>query len=140
MNDKTHENEKPAIPGAGYLAVIGALVVVIMISLAVLWMTERLRRDAAEVELTRVKRKNTQLGDALTGGFISSGGPSGARPVVRDDLPQKYVTLDGRRKSALLIGASAGKRFGFQPGDVIIVSQAQTRPATASAPAGGDTR
>ncbi len=137
MNDTKQENEKSALPG-GYLAAVGALVVVVMISLAVLWMTERMRRSTAEAELARLQRQYSQLGSTLAGGFFGGGGGPATRPAAGGDLPRKQITLDGRPREALLLAAEAGRRFGFRPGDVIIVSGAQTAPATAPASAPAD--
>jgi hypothetical protein len=53
--------------------------------------------------------------------------------IRRGDLPAETVNLDGREVTALRVGAEAGERMGFEPGDVVIVS-----PAPPTQPAGPD--
>lgn len=111
---------------------IGALVAMIVIALAALWLMESRRRKAAETELGRVLRREEALRQVVQM-HMTGDGTGGVRPVQRGDLPTERVTLDGRRVQALRLGAGAGIRLGFEPGDVIVVSpRPETGPSTSN--------
>ncbi len=108
---------------------IGALVVMILIALAALWLMESRRRRGAEAALAEVMRREEALRQVVQM-HMTGDGAARVRPVQRGDLPTERVLLDGRSVEALRLGAGAGIRLGFEPGDVIVVS-----PAPESAPA-----
>ncbi len=113
-----------------HLTLVVALMVVIMASLGALWLLERRRRTDAERELAETMHRSRQLqttmGRLMGGGIRPPGG--GANAVRREDLPVETRTIDGREARVLRISASAGERFGFEPGDVIEVSESPDKP------------
>jgi len=122
MNDP-HQGTSKASAQADtrYFMVVGALLGLIIAALAALWLRERARRVSAEQALALVRQQQQRAQEVL-GRLMSARVAEAVRPVARDDLPRETVTWNGRQKSVLRIGAAAGKRFGFAPGDVIVVS------------------
>jgi len=129
-------NEKPPTPEEGtdskFVFVVGALMLLIVVLLAGLWLRERRRALAAE-------RDATALRGRLKGPTV----PPAMRRALqaqfeelifqRDALPKRAVTLNGRATEAFGLSAKAAAAIGgFRPGDVIVV---QPPAATASAPA-----
>jgi len=110
--------------------VIAGLLVLIIAMLAVLWVRERGARIGAENEAARQSQRVKAIQRALMG--LASPAESGpaettdggeVRPVQRDDLPVEHVEFMGRKTPVLHISPAAGQRFGFLPGDVIVVAQ-----------------
>jgi len=135
----TEPNAAPSPPGAPdgrYLAVVGALLLIILAVLASLWVRESRRRRAAERELARLRsrsdRLHSALGEALAAQFHQQGA------LRREELPAETVVLDGKPAVALRLGAAAAERLGFRPGDVILVAQTRPAVATTTATAPGD--
>ncbi len=96
------------------------LMVVIIALLAALWVRERSGRIAAQQNAIRWELQFKNLRGAL-GNLLPPGAQKATRPVVREDLPSKVVELDGRTARLLEVSASAGRRFGFRQGDLILV-------------------
>ena len=110
-----------------FFVTVALLLVVIIVTLAALWRIERSKRFAAEEQLAQFQQK--QLGDIL-GKMMTERVPPPPQTVQRDVLPMQNLSIDGQMRAAFLLGAAAGERIGFKPGDVIIVSQAAaTMPA-----------
>ncbi len=120
---ETHPTPSPqSAGGVKYLATVGVLLVIIIAMLAVLWVRERRGRIAAEVAAARAETALNGLKEIL-GGVLTATERGPARPVQRDDLPSREADLDGRRRTLLELGASAGRRLGFRPGDLILVGE-----------------
>ena len=129
---------------ARYLAVVGALMVLIIAALAVLWVTENYRRRNAEADLAKYKQLSAIFGKGMPAMPLEGLRPlqglaadeEEVQPVRREDLFPMTMTLDGQKKTVYGLSAAKAQRLGFHPGDVIVVSEL---PATqpASAPAGG---
>jgi hypothetical protein len=49
--------------------------------------------------------------------------------LARDEMPSRTGDLDGRAVTVLELPAIAGELLGLQPGDVVQVLAAETRPA-----------
>ena len=148
MNDCGNGNSLPASsgrPGAApragekYLVTVGTLLVIIIAFLAVLWLRERAARVAADGRLAAMQQRLGQLEGAV-GDLVVRASGTQFEPIRREDLPAWQVNLDGRERTVLQIGVSAGRRLGFRPGDLITVAEhrpgTQPRPATAGAPSG----
>ena len=119
--------EDPARGGAEtrWLALLAALLVVIVAALGVLWLKERRARIEAEREIARQGRGRglqSMLGQMLQAPPPRIA-PGGLRPVRREDLYRETVEFKGRTTTVCYIAAEAGKRFGFQGGDVIVVAE-----------------
>lgn len=56
MNNKSDEKATAPVPDGRYLALVGGLLIVICVSLALLWMTERNRRINTEQRVERLQR------------------------------------------------------------------------------------
>jgi hypothetical protein len=122
--------------GAGYLATVGGLLLVIIVVLATLWTRERGRRVDAEEAVVRLQKQNQQLSLMLTLSARSGAVEGAVQPFQRDDHVPVTVSLDGARREAYRLPAPAAERFGFREGDVILVVPAPaTRPAPSTAPA-----
>jgi hypothetical protein len=109
------------------------MLILIIVLLGFLWMRERSARVAAQAEINRLRNASPfqALGGKLPGMLLPPQVTGGAGVgVERGDLPQDRGVLDGRQVTVLRLGASGGKRLGFEPGDVIVVS---SEPATAPA-------
>ncbi|HUU22519.1 MAG TPA: hypothetical protein VM389_08285 [Phycisphaerae bacterium] len=120
-----------------FIGIAGLLVLIIAL-LAVLWVRERKARIGAENEAARLSQRVKTLERFALMGLASpaESGPAGAaeggevRPVQRDDLPVEHVEFMGRKTPVLHISPAAGQRFGFLPGDVIVVGRpAASQPA-----------
>jgi hypothetical protein len=123
-----------------HLVLVLALMVVIMASLGALWLLEKRRRTDAEGELAETVQQARQMQAAMgriMGGGMRLGGGGAVGAVTREDLPVETRTMDGQARKVLRISASAGERFGFEPGDVIEVGKPPEEPAE---PEGDDTR
>ncbi len=116
-----------------YQIAVGILMVLIIGSLAALWVMERNRRVKAEKNLAK-QRQRSPLQAALQQMAASQIpiGRDGAEPtaagLLREDiLCVEKVKWEGRARALVRINASAGRRLGFQPGDLVDVAQ---KPAT----------
>jgi hypothetical protein len=126
---------------AGYLLTVGAMLLIIIGVLAALWMRERGARARAEEQVGQLSNLLTQNRNAMAQLMIGTAGrqaPSEGvafRPFEREDHKPVAVTLDGSARQAFVLPASGGRRFGFLPGDVIVVEQEspQTSPAASAA-------
>jgi len=120
-----------------YLATIGILLVLIIGLLAALWVRERRRRRRTEGQYASLRAQHDGLRGTL-GQLLGTGGGRPGPSVRRDDLPTETVTINGRERLALRISAAAGRRFGFRPGDIVLVSEPPPPPGTSPAtqPAG----
>lgn len=126
--------DEPKSPGDKiYLVTVLVLLVVIMATLAALWMIERRARRAAAFEAAEFQQRNSRLEGAIRNLVLQQGMGLEIK-VNRDDLPAQTVQVDGRPKKAFVLSARTGAKLGFEPGDVVIVS---TQPASepASEPA-----
>ena len=123
-----------------YNLALGALVVLIIASLAMLWTRERHRRQNAEGDLMTLGQQYQQLKMAYAQMAVANlGGAEGRsvsiRPVVREDLMPTRGNLDGQTVPLYRITEATGKRMGFEPGDMIWVTpapatQPQSQPAS----------
>ena len=134
MNDQPVNARPPAQTDTRYLLIVGILMLLIVVSLAVLWVTERNRRLTAETRAANAAATQQKI-QGLLGQAVFGGGQGSARPIDREDiLTIGEATLDGRQVRALTVKSDAGWRVGLRPGDVLIV--AEESPATA--PAGAE--
>lgn len=124
------QSPKAAQVGPRYLASVGVLLVIVIALLALLWMRERRARIAAEVNAARWQEKSKRLSGAVGDLLVKRGGQL-IQPIQRGDLPARVVDLDGQRRTVLEVGALAGRRLGFQPGDLVLVGgeDSETQPA-----------
>lgn len=128
---------------AGYLVTVGGLLLLIIAVLAALWIGERKRRVAAQRDVVQLQEQISRDRQGMAQMMIGAmgrqiGAGAEARPFQRQDHKPVAVTLDGAKREAFFLPASGGLRFGFQPGDVIVVeeeSPATTSSAPSSAPA-----
>jgi hypothetical protein len=113
-----------------YLAIVGALTVMIIVLLAWLWLHERVALNAARGQLVAARQRSAlgmQLQAAL-GRSLAGPQTQPARPVQREDLPAETVNWNGVPRPVLRLSAEAGERIGLRPGDAVIVAPV-TRPA-----------
>ena len=120
-----------------YLIIVGALLLVIIGSLAALWMMERNRRITAENDLVAANQKTQSLQTALIGKMMAAGEGAAAPPINRKLIPYKDAQLGADRVRVFDVTTEAGRMIGFEPGDVIRVLPDQP-PASgpSTAPAG----
>jgi len=119
MKPQGDEGGRASSTDARYFALVGGLLVVIIAALAWLWLAERQRRADVEEALIELRRQRVL---SLAEVMRMQGGMGAQRASVRrEDLTPREVTLDGRRREAFFISTSAGRRMGFDGGDVIVV-------------------
>ena len=135
-------NERTGPAGGGkaatnYLLFAAGLLVIIAGALAVLWLRERRARLDAQREMAALAEQ-ARLSQAFHQMLMPRLGtdqrpvtqPQQVRPVDREGLYAETLEFKGRRRVALYLGAEAGARLGFRPGDVIVVAeQTATEPA-----------
>ena len=117
-----------------YFLVVGLLLVTIIASLAVLWVRERRRRVVAEAQVARLAGQKRQMQGVLEQ-IVARQAAQPGPAIRREDVPSRVGVVDGQRRSIFTIGAAAGERVGFQPGDVIVVGEP---PATSPASRGAN--
>jgi len=123
---------------AGYLAMVGGLLLLIIAVLAALWIRERNRRIAAQREVVQLIEQNERdkrnLAQMMLGAMGRQiAGEAEAKPFQRQDHKPVPVTLDGAKRQAYVLPASGAQRFGFQAGDVIVIEE-ESPATTSSAP------
>jgi hypothetical protein len=117
-----NQDKKPPIPDHSD-ARFFYLLLVILVTLAGLWIIERGNRTRAERDLVNLHRqldgekgKTQRLSEMLVHQAL-------AQPVVRKDLATTKMKWDGRERTVLLLSAKAGRKLGFQPDDVVWVTE-----------------
>jgi len=126
INDNQNASSEP---DNRFGLVVTALMIVIIVALAGLWIIERGRRLRAETDLaeqqTAAQRNVQSMGDML----IQQMTQSPSMSVRRDQLATQQVDWNGEPKTVLLLSASEGETLGFQPGDAILITHpAGTQP------------
>ena len=126
-----------------FTIIAGSLLLVIIALLAGLWASMRTRAMRAERDVTALR---SQLKFATGAGVRFSGGPGSPDAMIQqmvakairrhkvqpENLRAEQVHLNGRDVKALRLPADVAEKFGFSPGDVIIVDE--PAPTTATAP------
>ena len=126
-----------------FVIIAGSLLLVIIALLAGLWASMRIRAMRAERNAVALR---SQLKLATGMGVRFSGAPGSLdamlnqmtskamlrHKVQRESLQTEQVHLNGRDVKALRLPADAAEKFGFTPGDVIIVDEPP--PTTTTAP------
>jgi len=143
MKDEPAERPDSTRPDTWYVMIVGALLVVIIAALSVLWLNERRARMDAEVRLSRLRGAGGSFQNVLdemlkSRQFVEPPEEAAAtqpheqlRPVRREDLWAETVEFKGRPRTVLYVSAEAGRRFGFRDGDVVVVGEGPaSRPAT----------
>jgi type II secretory pathway pseudopilin PulG len=116
-----------------YTVTVLVLMVVILATLAALWMIERRGHRQAAADLVALQQRNQLLEKAIQQLVIQQGLGIEIK-VNRDDLPMQTVNLDGQTRKVYVLSARTGARLGFEPGDVVTIasqpasSQAATEP------------
>ena len=125
-----------------FAIVAGVLLLVIIALLAGLWLRMRTRALRAERDAAALR---SQLKFATGAGVRFTGSPESLdamlqqmaskamrrQAVRRESLETKQVHLNGRDVQVLRLPVDTAERFGFSPGDVIIVDKSPTTTTTA---------
>jgi hypothetical protein len=111
------------------LVVTGAMLLLIIVLLGVLWLRTRSQLYDARAEL--IKAQNQSDGRIMLSQLLKDK-PIHLR-VDRAGLTSRPATLDGKAATALHLPASIGQEFGFRAGDVIVVDQPTSAPAGVAA-------
>jgi len=142
MNDERNDPGRPSGAETRFQVVVAALMVLIIVALAVLWLRERRSRLDAIQQLAdmRSRELRTLLGAGGPPGLPPLAGDAAAqgglvRPVQRDDHVPEVLIVDGRPRRVYRISSEAGGRIGFFPGDVILVAPDAAGGAQATQPA-----
>lgn len=122
------EPAKSQTPSPANWLIVG-LALLMLFTLAGLWVMERGQRTKLQRYVTKLREQNQLIGEMVLDHAQA------ASPVHRQSLPTQSVTLDGNERTALLLSAPVGERLGFLPGDVLIVTAPPTTRPTTSAPA-----
>ena len=118
------QNERPQV-GQGYLYVVAVLLLTVIGSLAYLWFAERNARVFWQAEAARLLGFNKAMVD-----FLSQQMTSYVAPAQAEEKSATEAAVHGRRRSAISIDESVGRRLGFTGGDVIFVKKGPTTSAT----------
>ncbi len=140
-------NEENAAGTSGtdtkFVIIAGSLLLVIIALLAGLALRMRTRAMRAERDVAALR---SQLKFATGAGVRFSGGPGSPDAMIQqmvakairrhkvqpENLRAEQVHLNGRDVKALRLPVDVAERFGFSPGDVIIVDE--PAPTTTTAP------
>ncbi len=120
--DETKTTDPGVRPDSRFQLLTGGLLVVIVITLAGLWMMERARRVRTEnttaemrEQLAEQQKKLQTIGQMLIRQVNA--------PITnRSELGTVKVQWNGEKKTVLLLGEGIGKRLGFESGDVILIT------------------
>jgi hypothetical protein len=123
-------SEGPAAPaGEGvstaYAAAVGGLLVLTIACLAYMWFVERSARVRAQALAAQRGATNRAIIDVLNRGQIRAVTPLAPQEVT----PQERV-VDGQRRRVLMIDEPVARRLGLAAGDVVVVREAGSQPAT----------
>lgn len=114
--------------------IVAALLVVILVALAGLWIIERRQRGRAENDLMLLQAEGQKKMQTM-GNMLVQQMTQKQVAVNREQLPTQQVDFNGRARTILLLSAADGEKLGFQPGDVIFVTQpATSQPTTQPTP------
>ena len=108
----------------------GGLLVVILITLAGLWIMERGRRVRIESTMATMRQQLAEQQKKVTAVSQMLIREASTPTVNRRELPTTKVQWNGREKTVLLLGVEIGGRLGFESGDVVQI----TPPVTAKEP------
>ena len=120
--DETKTTDPGVRPDSRFQLLICGLLVVIVITLAGLWMMERARRARTEStmagmreQLAEQQKKMQTIGQMLVRQVNA--------PITnRSEMGTIKVQWNGEKKTVLLLGEGIGKRLGFESGDVILIT------------------
>ena len=134
--DETKTTDPGVRPDSRFQLLTGGLLVVIVITLAGLWMMERARRARTEStmagmrgQLAEQQKKMQTIGQMLVRQMNA--------PITnRSELGTIKVQWNGEKKTVLLLGEGVGKRLGFESGDVILITPGP--PAMSPTTRGGE--
>jgi len=110
--------------GQMHMRIVAGLLLIILLALGALWMIER--RNTSTIERTWQATCEDQQKVIASLRLALARRP--AIMVRRDELTTKEMTIDGRRREALLVPAALARRWGLGPDDVAVVAPA-TQPA-----------
>lgn len=115
--------------GTRYLGAVGLLLVLIIALISVLWVRERRGRGAAERDRDAALEKYDELERAV-GAVISVALKTQVHSVRREELPTRQAKFENRRRSVLELPPGMGRKLGFAPGDLILVTEdtGETQP------------
>lgn len=131
--------ENPQLPpqneisqvGQGYLYIVAVLLLTVIGSLAYLWFAERNARVACQTQMrdqvARLSNANKSMMD-----FLNTGMAGSTTPAQKEEKSAMEATVDGRRRGAITIEESVGRRLGFAGGDVIFVKKSPATTTTAA--------
>ena len=141
MDNTEREAPAPAETGATdrmLLLIVGALLVCIIATLAVLWQRERSARVDAEDRLAQrpaVNPAQMMMAQQMLQGQLAGDDRELVEPIQQREVMEKTsVDFQSRPRPLIRITAQAGQRFGFDPGDLVIIAvTSATQPATTQA-------
>lgn len=127
MTDLTPASPRPAKSDGTYFLLVTVLMLVILASLAFLWMRERSNRIAAQADAQQLGIENTNLKEVVNRLLLADAGsstrPADIKPISRQELLPVTMNIGGQPRTVLILGAQTGKRLGLEPGDMIEVAQ-----------------
>ncbi len=124
--------ETGALSDTKFHAIVGALLLLMIVVLAGLWIMEQGRRRRAEARLSDFARLQAQQREKMQvmGEMLVQ--QTAAPAVDREALATSQVQWNGTLRTVLLLAAPLGRSIGLLPGDVVLVT------APASPPGGAD--
>jgi len=124
--------QSPSQVSLAYQVTAGAVLLLIIALLAVLWVRERSARISAQIGRASIQQRQESI-EAVLQNLISGQGERSATTLRRDELPTRTCRLDGNEREMFVLDARQGRRLGFAGGDLILIEQ----EAPASRTSGG---
>ncbi len=116
--------EGPTDRESSMSGVILGLLMIIIVTLAGLWVLQIGKTQRARRELMRVQQRFDQQNEEVR----SVLGLDPAAPLNRHRLPRREVQYQGQPREVLLLDAAEAHRLGLMPGDVVEVVASPPEP------------
>jgi hypothetical protein len=119
---------RPNAVGDGrYLMIVGVMLLLIIASLVFLWWRER--RNARHLQSLLEAARSQPAGQQELLSRLAGMKVTGPDAIRRNDMPRLEMTVNGETRQVILISAGAGRRMGFEPGDLVRVAESAEPPA-----------
>lgn len=109
---------------------VAILMLLIVALVTTLWLRANRRALNAELQVQQLLVQDQKLQSMLQQLLLQK--PPQFN-IVRQTLPTRKATLDGRPVQALVLASDLGQMIGFEPGDVILVAEKPAAGPTSTA-------
>ena len=134
MNEQENKETTASPVDMRFVYMVVGLLILIVLTMAGLWIIERGQKNRLQAKFNESQKqmqkrlrgqeyKTQRLGTMLASQAMAS-------RVQRGELATQEVDWNGKKRTVLLLGGEVGQGFGFQPGDVILVTAPPKTPQT----------